>query len=159
MEVTHMLLARASTRTQAEQKVLGFLKDYQLVCYDTINLDSSNVIQASSPLFWGTVNDAINRNRLTIKALLEQLSEEGYGQFEHLHEIPQGYLSKIFHTVAHILDGFFGIDSYFYNLLEDSHWVSREFIKEINAHPSEYWLVKVMGLSNTNLDKMPESIP
>ena len=47
------------------------------------------------------------------------------------------------HVITHLLDGFFGIDSYFYNLVEDSHWVSEELRATIKTSPSRYWLIAV----------------
>jgi len=40
-----------------------------------------------------------------------------------------------------MLDGFIGIDSVFYNLAEDSHWLSAPLRKTIEQHPEHYWLV------------------
>jgi hypothetical protein len=41
------------------------------------------------------------------------------------------------------LDGFFGIDTYFFNLEEESHWVSVELQKSMEAAPSAYWLLTI----------------
>ena len=45
--------------------------------------------------------------------------------------------------MAHLLDGFFGIDSQFYNLPEDSHWLGESLRKQIETGPAEFWLVRV----------------
>jgi hypothetical protein len=45
--------------------------------------------------------------------------------------------------VAHLVDGFFGIDTVFYNLADDSHAVSPQLRQEIEATPGEYWLLKI----------------
>ncbi len=52
--------------------------------------------------------------------------------------MPQGYKSKMLHVITHFLDGFFGIDTFFYNLEEDSHWVSEELQKKIAEAPTYY---------------------
>src|SRR4030043_54062 len=60
-----------------------------------------------------------------------------------LQELPQGYKSKILHVITHLLDGFFGIDTYFYNLEEDSHWVSEELKEKIKTNPPIFWLLSL----------------
>ena len=56
-----------------------------------------------------------------------------------------GHLSNTVHTIAHLLDSFFGIDSCFFNLVEESHWVTDSLKKEIRENPSLYLLVNVKG--------------
>ncbi len=148
MEIEHLMLTRAENAKQAEEYVDRFFRDYELVFYEGTALKSENVISASSPMFWEEVNRGISRNRTVISGLLSELSREGYGHFADLAEIPQGYLSKIFHTLAHLLDGFFGVDSRFYNLPEDSHWISKKLRREIEAMPGKYWLVKIIRSSS-----------
>jgi len=148
MKVEHRLLAKAGDAKQAGNQVRKFFKDYELVFYDEIAIEETEIISASSPDFWTSANLAIGRNRQIIQSLLSELSLEGYGHFEDIAEIPQGYLSKIFHVLAHLLDGFFGIDSCFYNLPEGSHWISKKLQKEIESAPEEYWLVMTTGSSS-----------
>jgi hypothetical protein len=62
---------------------------------------------------------------------------------DQLLTLKQGYATKILHTLTHLLDGFIGIDSAFYNLVEDSHWVSGELAEAIRVAGAEYWLVPV----------------
>jgi hypothetical protein len=60
-----------------------------------------------------------------------------------LSELPQGFRTKMLHVITHFLDGFFGIDTYFYNLEEDSHWVSEQARRRIREAPSDYRLLSV----------------
>jgi hypothetical protein len=57
--------------------------------------------------------------------------------------LQQGYVTKVLHTLTHLLDGFIGIDSVFYNLVEDSHWASEGLLKALQDTAGEYWLVPV----------------
>ena len=75
--------------------------------------------------------------------MLEHLREEGIDTLEQLLDLEQGYETKILHTLTHMLDGFIGIDSFFYNLIEDSHTVSRTLKNTISEFPNEHWLVPV----------------
>ena len=59
-----------------------------------------------------------------------------------LNDMGQGYKSKILHTLTHFLDGFFGIDTCFYNLEEDSHWLSDGLAAEIKKYPKKFWLLR-----------------
>jgi len=68
-------------------------------------------------------------------------------RFEDIQQMGQGYQSKIFHTIAHLLDGFFGIDTLLYNLEDDSHWLSAERRRQIEAAPHTCWLMKVVAES------------
>ena len=76
---------------------------------------------------------------------LENLKEEGFESLEDIRSLEKGYLSKILHTIAHLQDGFIGIDSRFYNLEEDSHGVSRHLQQKIAATPHNYWILRVTG--------------
>jgi len=72
-------------------------------------------------------------------------TEKEFSTRLHLQGVEKGYVSKVFHTIAHLLDGFIGIDSRFYNLEEDSHDISRDLQQNILAVPHNYWIIKVKG--------------
>jgi hypothetical protein len=72
-----------------------------------------------------------------------ELQETGLGRAEDLLTLQQGYPSKLLHILTHMLDGFIGIDSVFYNLIEDSHWLSAPLRSTILHKPEHYWLVPV----------------
>jgi hypothetical protein len=85
-------------------------------------------------------------NRQVLQKLIGELQAAGINDFNDLSAMPQGFQSKIFHTMAHLLDGFFGIDSRFYNLQEDSHWLSASLRRQIEAGPpEEFWLITVVA--------------
>lgn len=146
MKAIHLFLVEAQGRKSAVKKVENFLRHYSLVVYEEILLEEDEAISATSSWFWQKASEAMEENRKAIKQLFSVLEEEGYESPQDMALIPQGYLSKIFHTVAHLLDGFFGVDSRFFNLVEDSHWISKRLEKKILDAPSRYWLMPVSGL-------------
>jgi hypothetical protein len=84
-------------------------------------------------------------NRAVLAELLTNLQEEGFRSLHDLVGLEKGYLSKVLHTVAHLQDGFIGIDSRFYNLEEDSHGISRDLQRKIATEPNRYWILRVKG--------------
>ena len=86
-------------------------------------------------------------NRKVLADLLEELKDSGVTEVQHLVSLPQGYASKTLHTIAHLLDGFIGIDSHFYNLVDDSHWLSDQQRRKMEAAPTSYWLLQVEAAS------------
>jgi hypothetical protein len=100
-------------------------------------------LPASSPEFWDKMEHAILENRLVLRQLLTELGDEGITTLKDLEDLPQGYMSTILHTATHFLDGFFGVDTYFYNLVEDSHWVSEELTKKMRSVPAHFWLLAI----------------
>lgn len=139
----HLFLAKGKDWEEAKALVVHFLKAYQLLRYDTFSIE--RIINGEEETFFTNLELGVERNKKALKKFIEELKREGYNSFEDTLELPQGYLSKIFHLIAHLLDGFFGIDSYFYNLLEDSHWVSIALMEKIKNYPKEYYLIEVKG--------------
>ncbi|MBS1113124.1 MAG: hypothetical protein H6Q92_887, partial [Nitrospirae bacterium] len=78
-----------------------------------------------------------------LRGLIKELQVEGVMNLDDLNALPQGYKTKMLHVITHFLDGFFGIDTYFYNLVEDSHWVSEEMRRRIAENPSDFWLLSL----------------
>ncbi len=146
MWVEHLFLVAASDQTSAVERVKNFLERYQLVAYEKIEV-LPEVYQPDHPLFWPKLEEAIQRNRLFLKDRLKILQEEGFETIMDLKDLPQGYLSKELHVAVHFLDGFFGVDSNFYNLEEDSHWVSRRLVQELKTNPRRFWLISIRGAS------------
>ena len=149
MLVKHLFLVKAKDYKAACQRIKNFLERYQLVSYEEIEFYPEE-ITPKNPLFGKLLQEGISGNKRFIENSLKKLDEEGYKNVLDLKNLPQGYLSKELHTVVHFLDGFFGIDSIFYNLEEDSHWVSRKLYQEISENPECFWLVKVKGISLTD---------
>ena len=139
----HEILTKGSDFEFSQKRVLHFFQKYQLVSYSYVHVIGSESLPASSHDFEGRLQKALLKNRQLLHNLLNELRSEGYTTISDLQTMPQGYRTKIFHVITHLLDGFFGLDSHFYNLEEDSHWVSEAFWKKIMTNPSHYWLLPV----------------
>jgi hypothetical protein len=145
LHATHEFLVPGPDLETCRRKTLFFFNHNMLVRYDTVDIVTA--ITAEHPEFWPRIERGEAANRKVLADLLAELGQEGYGQLEDFVRMNQGYQSKIFHTVAHLLDGFFGIDTYLYNLEDDSHWLSEETRKKIAAAPHTFWLLKVTAVS------------
>ncbi|HFC97912.1 MAG TPA: hypothetical protein ENJ40_05590 [Thermosulfurimonas dismutans] len=141
----HYFLVKAESFEEATHRVTRFIERYELLSYDTLEFFPEDSFPATHPRFYEILARVEEKNRKTVREFLSELAREGYGRFENLAEIPQGYLSKLFHTIAHLLDGFMGIDSHFYNLVEDSHWVSPALRKKLQESPHDFWLIRLLG--------------
>jgi hypothetical protein len=143
MRVYHEFLVEADGFELAKKKVLRFLDRYELISYLGLDLIEQRCVSAARPEFRPLVESGMRENRRVLAELLAELSAAGAKTLDDLAGLTQGYLTKGLHTVAHILDGFFGVDSCFYNLVDDSHWISGARMERISAVPSQYWLVAV----------------
>ena len=139
----HEILTKGSDFQFSKKRVLRFFKKYQLVSYSHIYVIESASLPASSHDFEGRLQKALLKNRQLLHTLLHELQSEGYTTIQALQTMPQGHRTKIFHVITHLLDGFFGLDTHFYNLEEDSHWVSAALWEKIKATPSQYWLLPI----------------
>jgi hypothetical protein len=138
----HEILIKGYDFGTCKAKVLQFFEQYQLVRYSRIDIAKDAALAAGDPQFEDRLQKAILKNRGILDALIDEFQEEGIHTLNDLSALPQGYKTKMLHVITHLLDGFFGIDTYFYNLAEDSHWVSKPLLKKILANPSGYWLLK-----------------
>ncbi len=73
--------------------------------------------------------------------MIGDLQANGVNSLEDVRSIDQGFVSKIFHILSHFVDGFIGVDSYFYTLLDDSHWLPNKTKTAIKEVPDGYWLI------------------
>lgn len=140
----HLFLSKGKNKEEAFRGVATFLERYQLLRYDRYLIDK--IIRASEESFFNELNRALEKNKKILENFISELQQEGFTTLSDLLTLPQGYLSKVFHLIAHLLDGFFGIDSYFFNLLEDSHWVSKPLLEEIKREADKFYLIKVKGI-------------
>jgi 23S rRNA A1618 N6-methylase RlmF len=108
-----------------------------------ITIQESTSVSASNPEFHDRLEKAIRSNRRILHTLVKELQIENIITLDDLNELPQGYKTKMLHVITHFLDGFFGIDTYFYNLVEDSHWVSEEMQSRIVKNPSDFRLLSL----------------
>jgi len=145
LEVTHKILTMEQDLARSAAQVLRFLDRTTLVHYDAVQVVAEQSCSGADPRFWPSLEQGIADNRQILARLTEELRAAGTKEFGDLLAMPQGFQSKIFHTMAHLLDGFFGIDSQFYNLLEDSHWLGANLRRQIEADPEDFWLVTVVG--------------
>jgi len=140
---SYEVLVKGSGFEPCREKVLLFFQKYQLVRFSDISIHESSSISASSPEFHARLREAIHANRTILQQLIKELQDEKVTTLNDLNNLPQGYKTKLLHIITHFLDGFFGIDTYFYNFVEDSHWVSDELQQMISGTPSDFWLLKL----------------
>ena len=145
LEVTHKILTMEPDLTKGAAHVLRFLDRTALVHYDAVRVVATESFSGADPRFWPSLEQGLTDNRQTLARLTGELRAAGTKEFGDLLAMPLGFQSKIFHTMAHLLDGFFGIDSQFYSLLEDSHWLGESLRGQIEAEPEYFWLVTVVG--------------
>ncbi|MCX5865620.1 MAG: hypothetical protein NTW42_11240 [Deltaproteobacteria bacterium] len=143
LEVTHKILAMEPDFEKSSAHVLRFLDHTSLVQYDAVRVVTAESCSATDPRFWPWLEQGLAANRQVLTQLTGELRAAGTKEFDDLLTMPQGFQSKIFHTMAHLLDGFFGIDSQFYNLPDDSHWLEASLRRQIETDPEDFWLITV----------------
>jgi len=141
--ISHYFLVRAQTALLAARHVERYLSGNQLISYAEFFVQPEEVIGGEHEKFWDTLGMGLVANDVFARRMLAHLKDEGVTTLDQLLNLKQGYATKILHTLTHLLDGFIGIDSVFYNLVEDSHWVSEELSEAIRGQVQEYWLVPV----------------
>jgi len=153
---SHMLLAAGQNFESCRDNVLRFFHNTILVKYDRVNVIADESASALQKNFMELLESEVEKNRQRVEQLLTELRQEGFGDLGKWQSMPQGYPSKTVHEIAHLLDGFFGIDSSFYNLIDDSHWVSAQLQQEIGRHRERYWLIRAYGSSQLpEFDRVP----
>jgi len=143
-----MLLAGDSFDHCSEQ-VHKFFDLTSLVIYDCIETIKGNSFSGLDSDFFDQIAKAENINRQAVQNLMDELTKAKICRVEDFHNIEQGYLSKTLHILSHFLDGFIGIDSHFYNLLDDSHWLPEVTAQAIQKNPKHYWLVHINCFATT----------
>ncbi|MEW6594962.1 MAG: hypothetical protein AB1413_08860 [Thermodesulfobacteriota bacterium] len=143
LEISHEMLVVGPDFARSRDHALRFFARTPLVRYDLVAVDEAASCPASHPDFWPRVEEGMRQNQMVLHDLIGELKESGLRRFDDLCTLPKGYQSKLVHTVAHLVDGFFGIDTVFYNLADDSHTISPQLRQEIEANPGEYWLLKI----------------
>ena len=141
----HAILVKGAGFGSCRGRVAKFFEEYQLVRYAEVTIGEKESMQASDPGFESKLLDAVEENRRILHGLVEDLRRENVLTLQDLEVLPQGYKSKMLHVITHFLDGFFGIDTFFYNMEEESHWVSEDLKQTIAEAPSGYWLLSVQG--------------
>ena len=144
----HLLLTPGTGQADAQARVEHFFARNFLVKYDRVTIMAERTLGAGQPAFWGRMEEGVAANRRRVEGLLAELQAGGFEKLTDLAAMRQGYESKLLHTVTHLLDGFFGVDTVFFNLEEDSHGVSDRLAATIRAHPEKFWLVEAECASN-----------
>jgi hypothetical protein len=145
----HEMLVAGDSLESCRKQVVDYFARTQLVRYDRVTIDDSGSRRGSHQDFSRCVTEAIRKNRHILEGLADELKDAGGQTTAHLLNLPQGYPSKVLHILTHFLDGFIGIDSVFYNLIDDSHWLPQQTQQAISAKPDGYWLIPVDGFSDT----------
>lgn len=141
--VAPAFLVEADSYKKGYKKVIRFLDKTALVKYDYIEFNPDLSYSASNQNFWRIVGNGLENNKQSVIGLINELQKNGYSQLIDLAKMKQGYESKTLHILVHLLDGFIGIDSSLYNLIEDSHQISDSLRHKIKQTPNNYWLLQV----------------
>ena len=155
LEISHDILLAGSDFATCRKRVNRFFDRTMLIRYDEVLISENESANGAGKEFRSRLQEGLDANHQAIGELLKNLKDEGFSTLEDLHGLEQGYASKIFHTIAHLLDGFIGIDSHFYNLEEDSHGISPDLEQKILAAPDNYWILRVKGrIASANEDPL-----
>ncbi|HFQ91173.1 MAG TPA: hypothetical protein ENK27_13960 [Desulfobulbus sp.] len=142
-EFLHDILATGPDMESAGRRILGFLDATPLVRYHRLEFDREFSMNGRDDRLLPRVGEAVAENRRILDAMLAELRHEGLADLADLARLEQGYQSKLFHVIAHILDGFFGIDSRFYDLDESSHWLTGHRRRLLADMPEQCWLIRI----------------
>jgi len=141
--IEHDLMISGPNLDTCARHVNSFFKTTQLVHYDSVKIDRNRSICGTHPLFQEYLDIAISKNHKILAELLGELEEEGCTELKDILVLPQGFKSKLLHTISHLLDGFFGIDSRFFDINEVSHWITEKRLLQIQETPESCWLLRV----------------
>ncbi len=142
-EFQHIFLVQAESIKEACHQVTHFLQTSELVSYAQLNIDAARVKAGDSDGFWKDLQQGAKKNKEFSRRVLHELQAAGVHEVNDLLTLPLGYPSKLLHILTHMVDGFFGVDSFFYNLVEDSHWLGEKVEARIRKNPEQFWLVPV----------------
>lgn len=141
----HIILLRATSFGEACRQARSFFEKTTLVLYDTIEIDEAGSTSAEDKLFDEITEQGLAKNTKAMGKLLADLKESGVESITDLLTLPQGFASKTLHVLSHLLDGFIGIDSGFYSLVDDSHDISAKTADEIKETPEAFWVLSIHG--------------
>ena len=145
LEISHDILVAGPDFESCRKRVIRFFDRTTLIRYDEVLIPENESVNGEEKKFSSRLQEGLAANKKVLGELLENLKAEGFVTLEDLQGLEKGYVSKIFHTIAHLLDGFIGIDSRFYNLEEDSHGISRDLERKIHRAPHNFWMIGVQG--------------
>lgn len=145
----HLVLVSATTLDSGCAQVHTFFKNSLLIQYDRIDFRREKCHRGSDKNFEEVLKVSLEDNKKILNSFIREFSKTGFENLADLRRVEYGYPSKLLHIIAHFLDGFIGIDTIFYNLIEDSHWISEETTRAIEASPDSYWLIHLDCYSAT----------
>jgi hypothetical protein len=145
----HKVLLAGNSFDHCREQVHKFFDLTSLVIYDCIEAIEDKSFSGLNAAFLDYVTTAEKHNHQMVQSLIDELAKTGIRKMEDVQRIEQGYVSKTFHILSHFLDGFIGIDSYFYNLIDDSHWLPPATAQAIQKKPQLYWLIHVDCFATT----------
>lgn len=145
--VSHILLLTGNDLGSCTRRALNFFERSQLVRYDDVVIVKERSYPATADAFAPLLDQALQENRNKLEKLLQELQEEGFKRLIDLLDLPQGFHSNILHTIAHMEDGFFGIDAYFFDLDESSYRLSERRKLQLRQQPEKCWLLTIEASS------------
>ena len=145
----HKILLYGSSFDHCRKQVQRFFDRTTLVIYDTIQVVEEKSFSGLADLFWQEMSQAEEKNRTLARKLIKELKKNGYQSIDSLQNTHQGYESKLLHILSHMLDGYIGIDSCFYNLIDDSHWLPKKTATAIRENRQKYWLLHLDCFAST----------
>lgn len=148
----HKILVAGDNFTHCCDQVHRFFDLTSLVIYDCIQVIDDQCLHGLDDSFLDELNSAEQVNRATVAKLTEELRQTGVETIHDLNRLEHGYPSKVLHVLSHMLDGFIGIDSLFYNLPADSHWLSAKARNRITNDLGHHWLLHIDCYSATPQD-------
>lgn len=145
----HKVLVTGDSFENCCHQVHKFFDLTSLVIYDCIQIIDEQCCSGLDADFFSQLQYAEQKNRERVHSLVTELQQTGAASISDLEQLEHGYPSKVLHVLSHFLDGFIGIDSFFYSIHDDSHWLSNEASEDIRANGGRYWLIHIDCYSAT----------
>ncbi|MFN2354568.1 MAG: hypothetical protein ABR512_08595 [Desulfopila sp.] len=146
---SHLVLVAGQDYSTASAQVQDFFDTTLLVQYDRAVIRPEKSCSAGDADFAALLEKGVEANRTTLEKFVDEFAETGFQTVKDLHRVECGYPSKLLHIITHFVDGFIGIDTKFYNLIDDSHWLPENTAGAIVDNPAHYWLIHLDGYSET----------
>lgn len=146
---SHLVLVTGKDYTTASTQVQNFFDNSLLVQYDHIAIRAEKSRSAADAGFTKLLEEGLEANRITLEKFVNEFEKTGFQSVRDFLQIPCGYPSKLLHIITHFVDGFIGIDTHFYNLIDDSHWLPDNTAEAIADDPNQHWLIHLDGYSET----------
>ena len=145
IEGRHVFLLKGAAADECLERIRHYLFTYDLLRYSRVEFAGDPPMRANDPGFEDHLERSMTENRRRVHSLLDELRREGVETVGDLGDLSQGHLTATLHAAIHLLDGFFGIDSFFFNLVEGTHDLSDALREKMASSPGQYMLVSVVG--------------